>query len=166
MNQYISSQFSLDDRHDVFDPAIRNVSILWVIKFRGLGPFQMSLVNVTIGVSNRGHQHVVGDLERVENGDYLRSEFFEKDLGGVIEKALSTFLEVTRIVSAAFTLLEESDSQQDAQIEHMSLQFWTFDLCFNLRSIDLERNILEMELCHFDRIDSENKVGLLLLRKF
>ena len=77
---------------------------------RGLGPFQMSLINVTIGVSDGRHQNTVWDIEHVKKGNDIWSKFLKHDLGSVIKKDLSTFLEITRIISIAFALLEESES--------------------------------------------------------
>ena len=94
LNRPVSSQFSLDDWHDVFDPALRDVSVLWRVEVRGLGPFQMRLINVTVGVSDGGHQNGVRNLEYVKKRDNLWSEPLEQHLGGVIEKDLSAFLEV------------------------------------------------------------------------
>lgn len=48
----------------------------------------------------------------------------------------------------------------------MNLQIRTFNGSVDLPSEDLEGNILDMKLCHFNGINSENKVSLLLLRKF
>jgi len=48
----------------------------------------------------------------------------------------------------------------------VTLQIRTFDGSFHLLSENLESNILDMKLSHFNCIKSEDKIGLLLLREF
>jgi hypothetical protein len=152
----------LDEWEHVFHESVLD-SVGFLVHSGVLGPVKVCLVDVTVAISNGGHETVVGVLEHFKERNELGSDLCQQLLEGVVQQVSSLTDEVSAGISQGRVLLKVHDSKKGNKVGHVASQVCIWD-SLDLLVTDRDDEALDVDKSHLDDVLGEDGVDLFLLR--
>jgi len=90
-------------------------------------------------------------MQKLHQGNGLWSQPDEENLDSLIDEVCSTFGEISRLKTIGFIFLEECETHQSAQVEHVTSKFRAEDVRSHVLH-QFEKDEFDMKLGHSNNI--------------